>query len=140
MVIIVLLICRSRKRVDRHFTLRQSATSAPFTVTNSNGDSFKGELCNFLNKPDPHYVDNYDPSLPRRDFTVTEQPAKRCPMQYWSPGPPNLNSGNLLNHHSASHLQPRGRPVVADGHARYDSQTLHQNDQSMQGLVDNCIW
>ena len=57
-------------------------------------------------------------------------------MQYWSPGPPNLNSGNLLNNHSASHLQPRGRPVVANGHAPYDSQTLHQNDQSMQGLVD----
>ena len=33
MVIIVLLFCRSRKRVNRHFTLRQSATLAPFTVT-----------------------------------------------------------------------------------------------------------
>ena len=106
------------------------------TPSNSNSDSFKGDSCDFLNKPDPHYVDNYDPSLPRRDFPVTQQPAKRCPKQYWSPGPPNLNSGNLLNHHSASHLQPRGRPVVADGHAPYDSQTLNQNDQSMQGLVD----
>ena len=108
----------------------------PAFLTPSNSDSFKGDLCDFLNKPDAHYVNNYDLSLPRRDFPVTEQPAKCCPKQYWSPGPPNLNSGNLLNQHFASHLQPRGRPVVADGHAPYDSQTLNQNDQSMQGLVD----
>ena len=106
------------------------------TPSNSNSDSFKGNSCDFLNMPDPHYVHNYDPSLPRRNLPVTEQPAKRCPMQYWSPGPPDPNLGNLLNNHFAGHLQPRGRPVVADGHAPYDSQTLHQNDQSMQGLVD----
>ena len=106
------------------------------TPSNGNSDNFKGGSCSLLNKSDLHYVDNYNPSLPRRDFFVTEQPAKRCPIQYWSPGPPNLNSGNLLNHHFASHLQPRSRPVVANGHAPYDSHTLNQNDQSMQGLVD----
>ena len=105
----------------------------PAFLTPSNNNSVKGNSCDFLNK---HYFDNYDPSLPRRDFPVTEQPAKRCPKQYWSPGSPDLNSGNLLTHHSAGHLQPRGRPVVADGHAPYDSQTLHQNEQSMQRLVD----
>ena len=65
------------------------------TSSNSNSDSFKGDSCNFLNKPDLHYVDNYDSSLSRRDFFVTKQPAKHCPMQYWSPGPPKLNSKNL---------------------------------------------
>ena len=49
---------------------------------------------------------------------------------------PKLKSGNFQTHHSASHNQPSGGPVLANGRALYDSQTLHQNEQSMQGLVN----
>ena len=75
----------------------------------------------------PHYLEG--------TFLLLNNQLNVAPKAILSPGPPDLNSGNLMSHHSADHLQPRVRPVVADGHAPYDSQTLHQNEQSMQGLV-----